>query len=112
MHQLQALALNLLDHHAQYLLLGLLVFGKENQTCTILTLFWHRNALQQNKLVGNLHHDTSTITSLVACLSATVFHVLKHLQCIVNQVMTLSAVDIYHHTHAASIMLIVRLIES
>ena len=62
--------------------------------------------------MGYLYHDTRTITGLVACLGATVFHVLKHLQCIVNQIMTFSAVYVNHHTHAASIMLIVALVES
>ena len=111
-HQLQPLALNLLDHHAQNLLLGLIILWQKNQTSAILTFLGHRDTLQQNKLMGYLYHDTRTITGFVACLGATVFHVLKHLQCIVNQVMTFSAVDIYHHTHAASIMLVAALIES
>ena len=45
MHQLQALALNLLDHHAQYLLLCLLVLRQKNQTCAVLTLFGHGDTL-------------------------------------------------------------------
>ena len=58
----------------------------------------------------NLHHNTSAVARLVARLSAAVLHVLKHLQCIVNQIMTFSAVYVNHHTHAASIMLISLLI--
>ena len=112
MHQRQSLALNLLDHHAQNLLLRLLVFRQKDQSCTILALFRHRDSLKQNKLVGYLYHDTRTVTGLVACLGATVFHVLKHLQCIVNQFMTLATMNIHHHAHAAGIMFILTLVES
>ena len=45
MHQRQSLALNLLNHHAQYLLLGLLVLWQKNQTCAVLTLFGHGDTL-------------------------------------------------------------------
>ena len=112
MHQLQALALNLLNHHAQYLLLRLFILWQEHQSSTILTFLRHWDTLQQNKLVGNLYHDTRTITGLVACLGTTMLHVLQHLQRVVNQLMTFTSVDIYHHTHATSIMLIAWLVES
>ena len=60
----------------------------------------------------NLYHDTGTVTGLVASLSSAMFHVFQHLQCIVYQIVTFSAVYVNHHTHAASIMLIVTLVES
>ena len=112
MHQCQSLALYLFDDYAQDLLLGFLFFWKEYQTCTILPLFWNWNTLKQNKLVGNLYHDTSTITRLVASLSSAMLHVFQHLQCIVHQFVALSAMDIYHHSHTTSVMLVVTLVES
>ena len=60
----------------------------------------------------NLYHDTGSVASLVASLSSAMFHVFQHLQCIVYQIVTLSAVDVYYHSHAASIVLVVALIES
>ena len=60
----------------------------------------------------NLYHDTGSVASLVARLSSAMFHVFQHLQCIVHQIVTLSAVDVYNHSHAASIVLIVALVES
>ena len=111
-HQLQSLALNLLYHHRQNILLRLLVFRQKYQTRTVLSFLRHRDALQQNKLVRNLNHDTGTVARLVARLSAAVFHVLQHLQCIVYQFVTLSAVDVHYHSHAASIMLVIALVES
>ena len=112
MHQRQTLALNLLDHHTQNLLLRLCVLWQEYQTSAVLTLFRYWDTLQQNKLMWNLYHNTGTITSLIASLSSTMFHVFQHLQCIVHQIVTLSAVDVHYHSNAASIMLIVALIES
>ena len=106
MHQLQPLALDLLDHHTQNRLLCLLVLGQEHQSCTILSFLRHGDALQQNKLVGNLHHDTSTVARLVARLGTTMLHVLQHLQGVVHQLVTLAAVDVHHHTHATSIVLV------
>ena len=111
MHQLQSLALDLFDHHTQDLLLSLFVFREKNKSCTILSLFGHGNTLKKNKLMGNLYHDTSTVACLVSCLSATMLHVFQHFKGIVHQLMTLTTVDIYHHTHTTSIVLVVRLIK-
>ena len=112
MHQLQILTLNLLDHHAQNLLTCLFLLGQEHQSRTILSFLGHGDALQQNKLMRNLHHDTCTVTCLVASLGASVLHILQHLQCIVHQLMAFSTVDVHHHTHATSVVFIVWLIQS
>ena len=112
MHQCESLALNLLDHYREDVLLCFLVFWQEYQSRSILTFLGHGDTLQQDKLVRNLYHDTGSVASLVASLSSAMFHVFQHLQCIVYQIVTLSAVDVYYHSHAASIVLIVALIES
>ena len=106
MHQGEALALYLLDHHTQYLLLCLLVLGQKHQSGAILTFLGHGDALQQYKLVGYLHHDAGTVAGLVAGLGAAMLHVLQHLECIVHQLMTLAAVDIHHHAHTTGIVLV------
>ena len=111
MHQLQALALYLLYHHAQDLFLGLHVLGQEHQTCAVVTLLRYGDALQQNELVGNLHHNTCAVARLVARFGTAVLHILQHLQGIVHQFVTLAPVDIHHHAHAASVVFIVWLIK-
>ena len=111
MHQLQTLALDLLDHHTQDLLLCLLLFRQEHQSCTILALLGYGNTLKQNKLMGNLNHDTSTVASLVSCLCATVLHVFQHFKGIVHQLMAFTSVDVYHHSYTTSVVLIVRLVK-
>ena len=77
-HQRQPLALYLLNHHAQNLLLLLFLFGQEYQARAVLSLLGHGDALQQDKLMGNLHHDACAVARLVACLGTTVLHVLQH----------------------------------
>ena len=110
-HQLQTLALDFFNHHAQNLLLRLLVLRQEHQARSILSLLRNGDALQQNKLVRNLDHDASAVT-ILAHLSTAMPHVLQHPQRVVNKFVTLIAVDIHYHTHATCIMLIVTLIES
>ena len=110
MRQLKPFTLHLLYHHAQYLLLRILVLRQEHQAGTILPLLRHRNTLQQYKLMRYLEHDTGSITVLTYLRTA-VTHILKHLQRIVHQLVTLSAVDIHYHTHAASIVLVFTLIQ-
>ena len=112
MHQLQPLALDLLDHHAQDRLLRLLFFWQEHQSRAVLSFFGNRDALQQNELVGNLHHDTCTVARLVSGLGTSVFHVLQHTQCLIHQFVTFAAVYVHHHAYAASVVLILWLIQS
>ena len=59
----------------------------------------------------NLDHDTSSV-AVFAHFRSAVPHILQHLQCIVNQFVTLIAVDVHNHSHTARIVLIVALVES
>ena len=61
--------------------------------------------------MGYLHHDASTVAGLVACLCAAVLHILKYLQCIIHQFVALATMDVYHHAHAACVVLIFRLVK-
>ena len=54
----------------------------------------------------NLHHDARTITCLVACFGSSVLHVLQHLQCVVHQLMALATMNVDHHAHTTSVMLV------
>ena len=112
MHQCQSLTFYLFYHHAQYLVLGLAIFRQEHQSCAVLSFLWHGDALQQDKLMWYLNHNTGTVASLVTGFCTAMFHVLQHLQRIVHQLMALASVNIHHHTHTTSIVLITRLVES
>ena len=79
MHQLQALTLNLLNHHRQDFLLRLFLFRQEHQSRAIFPLLGHGDTLQQDELMGNLQHDAGTVARLVTRLSTTVLHVLQNL---------------------------------
>ena len=109
--QLQSLALYLLYHHAQNLLLRRLVLREKDQSRAVLSLLRHRDALQQYKLMGYLEHDAGSIT-ILTYLRSTVPHVLKHLQRIIYQLVTLAAVDVDYHAHTAGIVLVFALIQS
>ena len=111
MHQLHTLALYLIYHNRQNLLLFLLIFRQEHQPRAILSFLRHGDALQQNELVGYLQHNTRSVTCLVACLGTSVFHIFKHAQRLVNQFMALAAMYIHHHTHATCIMFILALVQ-
>ena len=106
MHELQSLALYLLDHDVQNPVLQLLVSRKKHQTCSVTSLFGYGNALQQNKLVWNLNHYASTITCLVTSLGSTVLHVLQHTQSVIHQLMTLASMYVHYHAYAARIVLV------
>ena len=62
--------------------------------------------------MGYLYHNTRTIARFVARFCATVLHILKHLEGIVYQFVAFSAMDVYYHSHAASVVFIVLLIQS
>ena len=110
MHQLQSFALYLLYHHRENFLLSLFIFGQEDKTCAIPALFGHRDALQQDKFMRNLQHDACSVACLVTRLGTTMFHVLQHFQCVVNKFVALASVNVYHHAHAAGIVLVCFLI--
>ncbi len=110
MHQLQSFALYLLCHHRENLLLSLLIFGQEDKSCAIPALFGHRDALQQDEFMRNLQHDACSVACLITRLGTSVFHVLQHFQCVVNKFVALASVNVYHHAHAAGIVLVCFLI--
>ena len=112
-HQGQALLLDLLQHDAQDGRLLRLLLGKENQSGAILSLLRDGDSLQQDKLMGNLHHDSRAITCLViGALCATVTHIFQHSQGRFNNVVRLLAVDVDDHTYTTSVMLIGRIVQS
>ena len=60
----------------------------------------------------NLQEDTSTITGLVACLSTTMLHVLKHPESVIYQFMAFVSVYVDHHANTTRIVLILGTIQS
>ena len=105
-HQLQPFTLRFFFHNRKYLLLFLLILGKKHQACSVLSLLWYRDALQQNELMRNLNHDASAVARSVTGLGSTMLHVLQHLQGVVHQFMAFCSMNVYHHAHATRIMFV------
>ena len=104
-HQCHAFALDFLYHHVQQFLLRLLVLRQEDESGAVLSLLWHRDALQQDELVRNLQQYAGSVAGLVACLGSTVLHVLQYLERFVHKVVALAAVDVYYHADSARVVL-------
>jgi hypothetical protein len=62
--------------------------------------------------MGYLHHYAGAVASLVARLGTSVLHVFEHTQGIVNQFVTLTTMNVYHHAHTAGIVFVFCLIKS
>ena len=60
----------------------------------------------------NLQQYARAVARLVAGLRATVLHVLKHPQGVVHQIVAFVTVDVNHHAHTTSVMLILGTIQS
>ena len=112
MHQLQPLALYLLNHHAQDVLLLLFVLGHEHHSRAITSFFRHGDALQQDKLMRDLQHYSCAVARLVACFGTSMLHVLQHSQGLVNQLVALASMYVDHHAHTTCIVLVVGPVES
>ena len=60
-----------------------------------------------------LNHDACAVACLVVCaLCASVLHILEDTQGVVYQFVRLAAVNVYHHAHAASIVLVGGVVKS
>ena len=60
-----------------------------------------------------LKHDTRAIAGTsIGTLRASVAHILKYLQCIVNQLVAFVTVDIYHHADSTRIVFVFGIIQS
>lgn len=112
-HQLQALALDLLNHDGQDLLLAFLVFWQEDEASAVFSLLRYRYALKKDKLMGNLQQYAGTVAGLaVSALGSTMTQVLKNLQGVVYKLVALSAMDVNYHSYATSVMLVGTVVQS
>ncbi len=112
-HQLQAFALNLLNHDGQNLLLAFLVFWQEDEASAIFSLLWYWYALEKDKLMGNLQQYAGTVAGLaVGTLGSAMTQVLKNLQGVVYKLVALSAMDVNYHSYATSVMLVGTVVQS
>lgn len=69
--------------------------------------------MKQNKFMGYLQHDACSVACfVVGAFCTTVLHVFKHLQGGIHQFVTLAAMDVNNHTHATSVVLILRTVKS
>ena len=110
-HQRQAFALYLLNHHAQYVLLTGGVLGQKHQSRAILSLLRHWYSLKKYELVGYLQHYARAVAGLVVgTLSTAVAHVLEHLQRVVHEFVALASMDVDNHSYAARVVLVATVI--
>ena len=111
-HQLQTLTLYLFNHHTQYLALFLLILWKEEDTRAVSSFLRHWNALKENEFMRNLKQYACSITSLVACLSTAMLHILQHFESVIHQFMALVAMNVYNHSNATCIVFVLRVVKS
>ena len=112
-HKRQPLALYLLNHYAQYVLLLSLILRQEDESRSVFSLFRNRYSLQENKLMRYLQHYSGSVACLVVgTLGTAVSHVLEHFQGVVNKFMALVSMYVDNHAHAACVMLVFRIIQS
>ena len=83
------------------------------QPRAVFALFGHGYALQKDKLVRNLEQNARTVASLVVgTLGAAVLHVLENRKRRIDQLMRLVPVNVHNHPHAASVVLILRTVQT
>ena len=113
MHQCQAFPLCFFGEDFKEIRLAQFVFGQKYKAGAIPTFFGHGNTLEEDKLVRYLNHDACAVACLVVCaLCASVLHILEDTQGVVYQFVRLAAVNVYHHAHAASIVLVGGVVKS
>ena len=110
-HKRKPFLLYLLNHNAEDGRLLRFVFREKDKSGTVFALFRHGNALQQDKLVRYLKHDTRTVARLVVrALGTAMAHVLEHFQSRLDDVVRLPAVDVHQHSDPAGIMFVRRIV--
>ena len=113
MHQCQAFPLCFFGEDFKEIRLAQFVFGQKYKAGAIPTFFGHGNTLEEDKLVRYLNHDACAVACLVVCtLCASMLHVFEDTQGVVYQFVRLAAVNVYHHAHAASIVLVGGVVKS
>ena len=113
MEQGQPFAFHLLFEYPHGRRLPFLFFWKKHQPRAVFALFGHGYALQKDKLVRNLEQNACTVASLVVgTLGAAVLHVLKNRKRRIDQLMRLVPVNVHNHPHAASVVLVLRTVQT
>ncbi|OAV75551.1 hypothetical protein Barb7_00823 [Bacteroidales bacterium Barb7] len=111
MHQRQPFLLNLFYHDAENGGLLFLFLRQENEASAVLPLFRHGDALQEDKLVWDLHHDAGTVARLVIrTFRPSVTHVFQHFECRFYYLVGLFPAYVYNHTHTAGVLLVGRVV--
>ena len=113
MHQREPLSFCLFHDDAQNRLLPFGVFGQEDESGTIASLFGNGDSLQEDEFVGNLKHDARSVTGfLVGTFRSAVLHVFQHLERVVHQFVAFASVNVDNHAYTAGIVFVVGAIES
>ncbi len=112
-HELQPFAFHLFEHDAKDVLLGLFVFGEEYESCTVTSFLGYGYALKKNEFVWDLQHDARAVACfVVGAFCSAVLHVFKNLECGIHEFVVLCSVNVDNHTHAACVVLVVRIVKS
>ena len=112
-HQRESLSFCLFHDDAQNRLLPFGVFGQEDESGTIASLFGNGDSLQEDEFVGNLKHDARSVTGfLVGTFRSAVLHVFQHLERVVHQFVAFASVNVDNHAYTAGIVFVVGAIES
>ena len=84
-----------------------LVLRQEHQTGAIFQALRYRNTLQEDKFVGYLQQNTCAVAGLVVgSFRTAVLHIFQHGQGVVDQLVTLVALQADQHSDTAGIVLI------
>ena len=63
--------------------------------------------------MGNLEQDAGSITSLaIGAFSTAVTQILKNLESVIDELVTLSAMDVHYHAHTARIVFVGTAVQS
>ena len=85
---------------------------KEEDARAVSSFLRHWNALKENEFMRNLKQYACSITSLVACLSTAMLHILQHFESVIHQFMALVAMNVYNHSNATCIVFVLRVVKS
>ena len=76
-----------------------------------MPLFGNRNALQENKFMGNLHQDAGSVAGFViGPFGAAVHHVFEYLETVFDNVVGLIPLDIDNQSDAARVAFVIGIV--
>ncbi len=108
MHQEESLRLYLtVDDSLKSFSVGLFA-GQKHHPYAVAAFLGHRNTVEKYVLMGNLHHDASTIPrEVVGSFRTSVRHIFEHFKSLVNNRMMFAAIYLNHKSYATAVVLVI-----